>query len=380
MKEINKYIVKQLFVGFLMVTGVLIAIMLLTQSLRFIEMVLNKGLSINIFFKLVLLKIPNFFTVLAPISVFVSSVFTYNRLITDRELLVMKSAGLSHWQLVKPAVIFACMITFISLIVGIFISPATDRDFKTLKWSIRNDFSHLMLKEGEFTHFMPGLTAFVSETQKTGELSDVLINDERIPGKKTTFTAENGKIIYTKEGPRIILVKGNRQEVKDDNSGQFSLLSFDRYIIDFGKLDNKNKDRYVDESERSLKELFFMGEKDKLNKKEIREYRVEGNKRLSQPFYNLLFALIATIFLICGSFSRRGQNLIVGYSILIMVILQSLELSIYSLAKKNLMFVPLIYINILVPTIICLYILTTKNNVFIAIYKKIEGRIKNASK
>lgn len=380
MKEINKYIIKQLFIGFLMVTGVLIAIMLLTQSLRFIEMVLNKGLSISIFFKLIFFKMPSFFTVLAPISVFVSSVFTFNRLITDRELLVMKSAGLSHWQLAKPAFMFAGMVTGVCLFINIFINPVVETEFRALKWSIRNDFSHLALKEGEFTHLMPGLTAFVADASKTGELEDVLINDERIEGKKTTFTAENGKIIHTKEGPRIILVKGSRQEVKDDNSGQFSILSFDRYIIDFGKLDNKDKTRFRTEDERSLKELFTMSEEDGLRDRERKKFRVEGNKRLSQSFYSLLYSLIAVMFLICGAFSRRGQNLVVGYSIITMLVFQSLELAIYSLAKKNLIFIPLIYLNVTIPTIICFYVLVAKNNIFVSLYKKFERKIKDASK
>ncbi len=377
MNEINKYIIKQIFIGFLMVTGVLIAILLLTQSLRLIEMVLNKGLSIGIFFKLLLLKIPRFVTVLAPISVFAASLFTYNRLITDRELLVMKAAGLSHWQLAKPACMFAVMVAFCCLILNVFVSPVAERDFKTLKWSIKNDFSHLMLKEGEFTHLMPHFTAFVSKATKTGELSDVLINDERSPKIKVTFTAENGKIIHTKEGPRIILINGSRQEIKEDGSGQFSILSFDRYIIDFGKIDNKGRKRFVDEDERPLNELFTMKEEDGLTPKLLREFRVEGHKRLTQPFYSLLFALFAVMFLICGSFNRRGQNKMVGYSIILMLIFQALELNIYSLTKSNLSLIPLIYINTTIPSAICLYYMISKNNIFIKLYKKIES-LKNA--
>ena len=49
MKKLNVYIAKQIFVGFLLVTFSLLSILWLTQSLRFVELITNKGLPLSLF-------------------------------------------------------------------------------------------------------------------------------------------------------------------------------------------------------------------------------------------------------------------------------------------------------------------------------------------
>lgn len=49
MKKLNVYIVKQILVGFLLVAFSLMSILWLTQSLRFVSLITNKGIPIGIF-------------------------------------------------------------------------------------------------------------------------------------------------------------------------------------------------------------------------------------------------------------------------------------------------------------------------------------------
>ena len=71
------------------------ALIWLTQSLRFVELVVNRGLSLRVFLQLTGLLIPNFVAVILPITTFVVVQFIYQRLAGDRELTVMRAAGLS---------------------------------------------------------------------------------------------------------------------------------------------------------------------------------------------------------------------------------------------------------------------------------------------
>lgn len=90
-----------------------------------------------------------------------------------------------------------------------------------------------MFKEGQFTQVQYGLTVFITEHEKDGSMSGILLNDERNPKSKTTITSEKGRVVYTEKGPRIILVNGIRQEI-NPGTKQFSSLAFDRYSVDFG--------------------------------------------------------------------------------------------------------------------------------------------------
>ena len=86
---------RQLLLALIGVTGALVALIWLTQSLRFVELVVNRGLSLLVFLQLTGLLIPSFIAVILPITTFVVVQFVYQRLAGDRELTVMRAAGLS---------------------------------------------------------------------------------------------------------------------------------------------------------------------------------------------------------------------------------------------------------------------------------------------
>ena len=115
MKKLNRYIVKQIFIGFLLVTFSLLSILWLTQSLRFVDLITNKGIPVGLFVKLTSLLMPRLFVLLSPICAFVAVLFVYNRMLGDRELVVIKSAGISPWQGAKPALIIGAFLYFIKL-------------------------------------------------------------------------------------------------------------------------------------------------------------------------------------------------------------------------------------------------------------------------
>ncbi|MCK5295377.1 MAG: LptF/LptG family permease, partial [Alphaproteobacteria bacterium] len=60
MLGITRYILKQLVLGVVIVTASLSMLIWLTQSLRFVELILNKGLSVTSFISLTMLLLPSF--------------------------------------------------------------------------------------------------------------------------------------------------------------------------------------------------------------------------------------------------------------------------------------------------------------------------------
>ena len=68
---LDRYIFRQLSLALLAVSGGLTALIWLTQSLRFVELVVNRGLSMTVFIRLTSLLIPSFVAVILPITTFV---------------------------------------------------------------------------------------------------------------------------------------------------------------------------------------------------------------------------------------------------------------------------------------------------------------------
>ena len=355
MKKLNIYISRQILVGFLLVTFSLMSILWLTQSLRFVELVTNKGLPLSLFIKMTSCLMPRLFALLSPISLFVAVLFVYNRMLSDRELVVMQSAGISPWQNAKPAFYVGLLMSFFGLYVNNFAIPDAEKAFADLEWQVKNDVSHLMFREGEFTALQNGLTVFITAHEKDGSVKGVLINDERDLKNKVTVSAEHGVIVYTDQGPRLIMINGVRQEISN-KTGQFSSLSFDRYSIDFGSSSSGKK---RDDSARSktLRELFDAKSNPDLTPQEVNSYILEGHRRLMNPFYNLVMALLACTGLLVGNFNRRGQGKIISFSIAAMVLIEAGDLAFGNLCGKSLYFLSLLYANLLLPFVICLYLL-----------------------
>lgn len=367
MKKLNVYIAGQIFVGFLLVTFSLMSILWLTQSLRFIEMITNKGLPLSLFIKMTSCLMPRLFAILSPISLFVAVLFVYNRMLSDRELVVIKSAGISPWQSAKPALFMGIVISLFAVYVNNAGIPAAEKKFQDLEWQVKNDVSHLMFREGEFTALDNNLTIFITAHNKDGSVEGVMINDERNPKTKVTVAAENGVIVYTDQGPRIVLINGIRHEI-NNRTLQFSSLSFDRYSVDFGASQSKKR-RGASARSKTLGELLGAADNPNLAPTEARRYIVEGHRRLINPFYNLVLALIGCVGLLVGNFNRRGQSKIISLSILVMVAVEAGDLIFGNLSAKNLYFLGLFYANMALPFIIGIYLLFFYNPAWIVRFR-----------
>ncbi len=359
MKKLTRYISGQITSGFLLVVFSLLSMLWLTQSLRFVEMVTNKGLPLRLFVQLTTLLMPQLFCVLSPIALFTAVLFVYNRLLADRELVIMQASGISPLRNAVPAVVMGLLLSFFSIYVQNWGIPKAEGAFRRLEWEVKNNISHLMFREGEFTTLKEGMTVFMTKHEDDGSVSGILLVDETKPKLKVTLSAEKGRIIYQDEHPHIFLVNGSRQEL-DVESGRFSSLNFSRYSLDLGSF-GKGGLKEPSVREKSLGELLGANKNEKLSKADKRKYIVEGNRRITTPWYNLVLALIACTGLLIGNFNRRGQTKIISLSVFAMVVIQGLDLIFTNLAGRSLYFVPFLYLNCFLPLVVCVCLLLFYN-------------------
>ena len=96
------YLLKNLLVATVFIAVTLAFIVFLTQSLRFLEIVINAGAGSS-FWILTALALPRFLEVILPLSMLASVLFLYNKMMLDSELVAIRAAGKSHLALAKPA-------------------------------------------------------------------------------------------------------------------------------------------------------------------------------------------------------------------------------------------------------------------------------------
>ena len=342
--------------GFVLITAGLLMIVWLSQSLRLFDMLLNSKVSVWLFIRLTLMLIPGYLAIISPIALFAVALFTYNRLIADRELIILRAAGMSPLQLAKPVIAIGFLFTLLGFYISLVLVPNAVANFRELRWKIQHDISHLLIQEGEFNDITNGVTVYIRSKNNDGSLEGILLHDQHSPLSQVTLLAEKGSIVYRDGVPQISMKKGSRQEVSN-KTGRFSILYFDYYNMDFFSNKEKTANRYKNPGELSLKDLFSTPKDYLYNLKIYNRFRLEGFKRLSLPFYNLSFMMIAAAGLLTGTFNRRGHNKRIIITVLIMAGVQIAELGAENLCLRNLYFVPLLYILSISPTFICLYIL-----------------------
>jgi lipopolysaccharide export system permease protein len=357
MRSIDYYILRQLIFAMILVTLGLTGVLWLTQSLRFIELIVSKGASIGDFLALTILVVPNFLTIILPVSLFAVVLFTYNRLITDRELVVMRAAGMSHWSLARAAMMLAAIATLFGFVLNLWLIPLTVEKFHKLQADIRSNAAGVLLHEGTFNELGDGLTVYVRSRTPDGELMGLIVNDHRDPNKMVTLMAERGDLVASKNGPpKVLMFNGTRQQVTR-GSNRLSLLYFDSYAVEFSGDSDSGYEPGRDPREQSIGRLFSTSETE-LGPVLFRQFRVEGHQRLASPLYNVTFALIAATSLLYGFFNRRGQADRIIIAVIMMVGLQALGLGASNIATRNLDMIPLIYLAPILPALVTAWILS----------------------
>jgi lipopolysaccharide export system permease protein len=353
--SLDRYILRQLLFALIAVTTALVALIWLTQSLRFVELVVNRGLSIRVFLSLTGLLVPGFIAVILPITTFVVVQFVYQRLSGDRELTVMRSAGLSQWALARPGLMLGVIALVASAILNIWVVPESNTAFREYQFELRNKVAAFLLQEGVFTPISDQLTVYVRQRDTDGTLRGVMVEDDRQAGTHATILAESGRLLAGSAEPRVLLENGSREEI-DAKTGRLDVLTFAQDTVDLASGHGADEQRIREDNEMSLHELFHP-DPGLVPERDFGKLLVEANRRLTQPLTTVGFASIALYFVLTGSFRRAGNLLRPLASVLTMVALMAIGLSVQSIATRHTFLVPLIWVNAVLPGVVSAWLL-----------------------
>jgi lipopolysaccharide export system permease protein len=351
--RLDHYVFRQLALALIAVTGGLTALVWLVQSLRFVELVVNHGLSFGIFLQLTALLIPSFVAVILPITTFVVVQFIYQRLAGDREITVMRTAGLSPLALSRPALALTAMVIAGGYALNLWIVPASLTSFRQFQWEIRNQMAAFLLQEGVFTPISNDLTVYVRSRDPDGTLRGILVDDGRDKSAHATILAERGRLIEGTNGPRVLLVTGSRQEI-DHQTGRLNVLTFGQNEIDLTDNNRTGGERTRDMSELPLRDLL---DPHPPNVRDASKWFAEGHKRLATPLTALSFAFVALLSVLTGTFRRHGSFVRPLVAIGTVVVLLATGLAVDNLAARDNALIPLIWLQAVTPGIVCGWLL-----------------------
>jgi lipopolysaccharide export system permease protein len=329
----------------------MVALTWLTQSLRFVELVVNRGLSLGVFLRLTGLLIPGFIAVILPITCFVAVQFMYQRLAGDRELTVMRAAGLSPFALSRPALAMTALAVAVGYVLTLWLVPASLTAFREFQWEIRNRIAAFLLQEGVFTPVSEDLLVYVRARDPDGTLHGILIDDARQRSHRATILAESGRLMSATSSPRVLLMNGSRQEL-DVQTGRLNVLTFRENTIDLDESNKNEEQRFRDIGELSLNDLLHPAP-GLSNPREYPRMLVEAHRRLTGPLSTLSYVGIALVSVLTGTFRRHGGLWRPLAAIMCVVALVAAGLALDSVAVKQPAMVPLMWVRALLPALVC---------------------------
>lgn len=357
LNRLDRYILGQLALALALVTAGLVALIWLTQSLRFIQIIISHGLSPFVFIKLTALLVPGFLATILPITCFLVTLFIYIRLSGDRELTIMRGLGLSNLRLARPGLVLAGGVVVFGYVLTLAIVPWTLSHFRTYQYEIRNQIAAFLLEPGVFTPVSGNIMVYVQARGANGALKDIIIEDNRAPNAPATILARTGELISSPQGPVVLLQDGSREQV-DAHTGQLDILTFTSNTISLAQTLKTSNMVDTDAAATPLLDLFHPPAT--LSPGNKRKWQVEAQRRLCTPISALGYTLIALVAALGGGFKRHGGATRIIGAVVTTTILIAIGLGVSNLAARNASLLFLIWIWATVPSIIGFLLLKTQ--------------------
>lgn len=337
MRQYERYLFSHLLWPTVIITVSLTGIVWLTQVLKFLDFILNRGLSLGDFLTLTGLMLPSLLLILLPITLTIAVIYTYNKLTVESELVVLGAVGVSKWQLAKPALWLSALAGLLCYALALYVAPVANERFRDIRTLFRDKYASVLLEEEVFNNPVDGVTVFVRERDGNNRLGGIILHDNRNVAEPVTMIAERGRVEQTPSGPRFYLENGIRQQRRN---GIVDWLKFDNYAIDiafYGATGARKKST----EELTIGALFA---REGLSEKEIAAYRAEATQRLTWPIFALALPLFALAVMFTSEFSRRGQArrmIVIAVSMALLVIVY---FALRNLTVKQPMLMPLMYV------------------------------------
>jgi lipopolysaccharide export system permease protein len=292
MPRLSIYVLRQLAGPVALFSFLLTSVIWLSQSLRLLDLVINRGQSAPTFVYLTLLILPSLLVIILPLAYFAGTLYGLHKLNADSELVVMQASGFSRIQLMTPVLIAAAVMTALTYLCGLYLNPLGQRAMRDKEIDIRADIGAAILTEGVFNTPADGLTVFIRELSPDGQIRGILVQDSRNPQHPTTYIAESGLLAQTVGGARLIMLDGTIEQ-GSVGGAKLSVLKFQRYVFDLDQFAGPTHQTQLETNERFLPDLLWPNAAEKLDERTRNIFFAEANNRLTAPLYCFAFALLA---------------------------------------------------------------------------------------
>ena len=307
--KIYKYLSREIFKNFITILLTFTAIAWTVRAVNFLDLMVEDGYSMSIYFKYSVLNITNIITRFIPLAFLVSLTISIIKFERQKELLILWTSGLSKIRVVNIFLLIAFFTTFLQILLSLIVNPFLLNKSRALMSNTETLQINSILKSKFFNDAFKGVTFYFDEKKANNELINIFIKD--VGGNLNTTIAEssgskNSTIIAKKgfiNGDKLILFNGIMQNFNQKNKIQN--IEFQRTEISLLNISTRTiKQPKIQETSSSILLKCFFNPMGNLNltNSSNKDYKGEViatlSRRIGAPLYIILITLIVSLLLI----------------------------------------------------------------------------------
>ena len=307
--KIYKYLFNEILKNFITILLTFTAIAWVVRAVNFLDLIVDDGHSLGIYFKYTLLNITTIMTRFVPLAFLLSLTISVIKFENKQEFLILWTSGLSKIKIANFFILISFLITLFQLIFSMFVNPFLLNMSRSLMSNTESLQISSVLRAREFNDNFRGITFYIDSKNTNGELLNIFIKDvggnletiidEYGKKKSTTIIAEKGFITQNK----LILFNGTIQTL--NNEGQIKNFQFKKNELSLSRISSRSiKQTKLQETSTVLLFKCFFNQKNSLNlsncgtARDKTEVVQNISRRLGTPLYIPLITIIVSILLV----------------------------------------------------------------------------------
>jgi lipopolysaccharide export system permease protein len=323
---------------------VLVLIYWINRAVKLFDQLLANGQNIFVFLEFTALALPLVIALVLPVASFIASIYVANRLTLESELVVAEATGISPFRLARPVFFFGLFTAAFIAVLAHLLVPMSQVRLVERQGEIAQSITTRFLTEGSFVHPARGITVYIRDITRDGEMRDLFLSDARSPKQRITYTAESALVVRTDDGPRLVMFDGLAQVLHEDGrltTTGFEDLTYDISALMTGPLFLERKVVHLSTAELLNASPALLAE----TKSTRAVFLYEAHNRTSQGLFSLVVALVGFSCLLLGGFSRFGLWRQILLAIVAVALLKFLDNALADVARRDAALFWLVYVT-----------------------------------
>jgi lipopolysaccharide export system permease protein len=214
LRILDRYILREVVVSWLAVTGVLLAILLTDQVARVLERAAEGQFPRGVVLELILLGAVQNIPLVLPVGLLLGIVLALGRLYHDSEMTASQACGAGSRPVMLPVLTFTALLAALLAVLSLYVAPAAAGRWLELRSEALRAGQFAPITAGKFRMFGGGSTVVYAQgADRDGTLRHVFVERDR-DGKLEVALAQRATHAFAEEGNLqvITLYDGERFE------------------------------------------------------------------------------------------------------------------------------------------------------------------------